>query len=60
MIYADALCILLSCAGPYFFYFLSFIQEPMDESMPSIVGDPVAESTLAYVGEQPSLQVSVS
>ena len=38
MIYADALCILLSCAGPYFFYFLSFIQEPMDESMPSIVG----------------------
>ena len=51
---------LLSCAGPYFFYFLSFIQEPMDESMPSIVGDPVAESTLAYVEEQPSLQVSAS
>ena len=43
-----------------FFYFLSFIQEPMDKSMPSIVGDPVAESTLAYVEEQPSLQVSVS
>ena len=32
----------------------------MEESMPSIVGDPVAESTLVYVEEQPSLQVSVS
>ena len=38
---------------PIFFSFLSFIQEPKDESMPSIVGDPVAESTLAYVEEQP-------
>ena len=37
-----------------------FNQVPMDDSLPSSIGEPIAESTFLHRDEAPDLQISVS